>query len=44
MLQRIAEAVRADGWDDHWRVSGEVTEFFNENQLLIRTAQRAGSR
>lgn len=44
MLQRIAEAIRADGSDDRWTVSGEVTEFFNENQLLIRTAQRAASR
>ena len=44
MLQRIAEAIRADGSDEHWTVSGEVTEYFNENQLLIRTAQRAGSK
>lgn len=43
MLQRIAEAIRADGSDDRWTVSGEVMEYFNENQLLIRTAQRAGS-
>jgi hypothetical protein len=43
MLQRIAEAIRTDGSDDRWTVSGEVTEYFNENQLLIRTAQRAGS-
>ncbi len=43
MLQRIAEAIRADGSDDRWAVSGEVTEYYNENQLLIRTAQRAGS-
>ena len=43
MLQRIADAIRADGSDDRWTVSGEVTEYYNENQLLIRTAQRAGS-
>lgn len=43
MLQRIAEAIRADGSDDRWTVSGEVTEYFNENQLLIRTAQRAAA-
>lgn len=44
MLQRIAEAIRADASDDRWTVSGEVTEFFNENRMLIRTAQRAGSK
>ncbi len=44
MLQRIVEAVRADASDDHWMVSGEVTEYFKENRLIIRTAQRANSR
>ncbi len=44
MLQRIADAIRTDGSDDRWTVSGEVTEYFNENQLLIRTAQRSGSK
>lgn len=43
MLQRIVEAIRADASDDRWTVSGEVTEFFHENRLLIRTAQRANS-
>ena len=41
MLQRIVEAIRADTSDDRWTISGEVTEYFNENRLLIRTAQRA---
>ena len=41
MLQRIVEAIRADATDDRWMVSGEVSEFFNENRLTIRTAQRA---
>lgn len=41
MLQRIVEAIRADGSDDRWMISGQVTEFFNENRLTIRTAQRA---
>ena len=44
MLQRIVEAIRADGADNLWNVTGEVTEFFNENRLLIRTAQRAGAK
>ena len=44
MLQRIVEAIRADGSDNVWSVTGEVTEFFNENRLIIHTAQRAGSR
>ena len=41
MLQRIVEAIRADATDDHWRVSGKVTEFFGENLLSIEIAQRA---
>jgi hypothetical protein len=41
MLQRIVEAIQADGTDDHWVVSGEVSEFFNENRLSIHLAQRA---
>ncbi len=44
MLQRIVEAVRIDPSDDRWTVSGEVTEFFDENQLIIRTAQRANAK
>jgi hypothetical protein len=41
MLERIVEAIRADASDDRWSISGEVTEFFGENRLIIRTAQRA---
>ena len=41
MLQRIVEAIRLDASDDRWTVSGEVTEFFDQNRLIIRTAQRA---
>jgi hypothetical protein len=44
MLQRIVEAIQADPTDDHWVVSGEVTEFFNENRLSIHLAQRANRR
>ncbi len=41
MLQRIVEAIQADATDEHWIISGEVTEFFNENRLSIQLAQRA---
>jgi hypothetical protein len=44
MLQRVVEAVRLDASDDRWTVSGEITEFFDENRLLIRTAQRANAK
>lgn len=40
MLQRIVEAVIEDPADDRWTVSGEITEFRNQNRLLIHTAQR----
>ena len=43
-LQRIVEAIRADASDDQWAITGEITEFFSENRLVIRTAQRANSR
>lgn len=43
MLQRIVEATRADANDDRWEISGEILEFFDQNRLLIRTIQRAGS-
>ncbi len=43
MLQRIVEAIRADSTDDHWLVSGKVTEFFGENLLSIEIAQRANN-
>ena len=44
MLQRIVKAIRADATDDHWVISGEITEFLNENLLVIRLAQRANRR
>ncbi len=43
MLQRIVDAIRTDGVDDRWTVSGQLTEFFDENRLLLRTAERAAS-
>jgi hypothetical protein len=43
MLQRIVTAIRADLSDDHWTVTGEIIEFFDDNQLVIRTAQRTNS-
>ena len=44
MLQRVVEAIRLDPADDRWTVSGEVTEFFDHNRLIIRTAQRANAK
>jgi hypothetical protein len=41
MLQRIVEAIREDAADDRWTISGEVSEFFEQNRLIIRTAQRS---
>ena len=41
MLQRVVEAIRATPSDDRWMISGEVTEFFDENRLLLKTVQRA---
>ena len=41
MLQRIAEAVRLDPTDDQWILAGQMTEFFGENRMVIRTAQRS---
>lgn len=43
MLQRVVEAIRVDASDDRWTISGEVTEFFGQNRLVIRTAQRAAT-
>jgi len=40
ILQRVVKAINFDSKDDHWIISGEVTEFFNENRLTIRLAQR----
>ncbi len=40
-LQRIVEAMRADPADDRWILTGEISEFFDENRLTIRTAQRS---
>ena len=44
MLQRIVKSIRVDPTDDHWIISGEITEFFNDNRLLIQVAQRANRR
>jgi len=42
-LQRVAEAVAADDSDDQWILSGQVCEYFGQNCLTIRTAQRSNS-
>lgn len=43
MLQRVVEAIRIDPSDDRWTISGEVTEFFDQNRIIIRTAQRSNA-
>lgn len=41
MLQRIVEAIRVDSGDDHWTITGRITEFFEENRLIVLSAKRA---
>ena len=41
VLQRMVEAIRADPGDDRWTITGEITEFFDQNRLIIRTARRS---
>jgi hypothetical protein len=41
MLQRIANAIRSDSVDDAWILTGRVTEFFDENYLIIESARRS---
>ncbi|TWU40478.1 hypothetical protein [Novipirellula artificiosorum] len=43
LLQRVADAVRADENDDTWTITAKFTEFFDENRLILLTAQRAAS-
>ncbi|WP_145173457.1 hypothetical protein [Rubripirellula lacrimiformis] len=40
-LQRIVEAIRDDAADEKWVLTGEISEYFGENRLTIRTAQRS---
>ncbi len=40
-LQRIVRLIGHDTSDNQWLISGVVTEFFGENQLLIESATRA---
>lgn len=44
MLQRIEEAVRDDPAANRWTVTGVVTEYQNENRLIVTTAERADAR
>ncbi len=44
MLQRIEEAVRDDPAANRWNVTGVVTEYQNENRLIVTTAERADAR
>jgi len=40
-LQRIVEATTQDATDHRWKITGLVTEFGDENWLLLTTAIRA---
>ncbi len=41
MLDRIARAIDDDPQDDLWMITARVTEFQDENRLLLLTANRA---
>ncbi len=41
MLQRVVESMRADASEATWIVSGEVKEYFDDNVVMLRAAQRA---
>ena len=40
-LERIAKAIGEDPQDRHWKVNGELTEYFDENLLLLDRVERA---
>jgi len=41
MLDRIARAIEEDPQDDYWVITATVTEFQDENRLMVLTANRA---
>ncbi|EGF24842.1 hypothetical protein [Rhodopirellula baltica] len=41
MLDRISRAIEEDSNDDRWTITGYVTEFRDENRLVIETTVRA---
>jgi hypothetical protein len=41
MLDRISRAIEEDSNDDRWTITGYVTEFRDENRLVIETSVRA---
>ncbi len=40
-LERIARSIAEDPQDRNWKISGVLTEFFDENLLLIDRIERA---
>lgn len=44
MLGRVADAIEDDPQDDYWTITGRVTEFQDENRLIVLTAYRAPSK
>lgn len=43
MLGRIASAIEDDPNDDHWTITGRITEFQDDNRLMLITVHRAAS-
>lgn len=43
MLGRIVSAIEEDSNDDHWTITGRITEFQEDNRLMLTTAHRAVS-
>lgn len=41
MLERIARAIGEDPQDDYWTVTASVTEFQDQNRLMVLTANRS---
>lgn len=41
MLDRISRAIEEDPQDDYWTITATVTEFRDENRLMVLTANRA---
>jgi hypothetical protein len=40
-LERITKAIQEDPQDRHWKIAGELTEYLDENFLLIDRVERA---
>ena len=43
MLQRIVRSIRSDASDEHWTLSGTISEYFGENRMVANSAQRGNA-